>query len=67
MSSNVVWAKAAEGWSTSIAQIFGSGPKITIVCGKCGGAFKQRIPMVNYPIVSCPCGQANKLPLTVRR
>lgn len=65
MSSDFVWAKGFTGWNMSFAQLFGSGPKMTIVCGKCGGSFTKRVPMADYPVVRCPCGQANKLQLTV--
>lgn len=52
----------------SIAQLWGSGPKMTITCGKCEVTWQQRIPMVAEPGVVCPhCRTVNKLPLTVSR
>lgn len=61
--SGVVWAEAVSGWNMSIAQLWGSGPKVQVRCGGCGGAFSVRIAVANYPVVRCPCGQANKLNL----
>jgi hypothetical protein len=63
--SSCVWAAGFAGYNMSLAQVFGSGPKMTIKCGSCGGQFTKRIQMVDYPVVVCPCGQANKLNLTV--
>lgn len=65
MTPTVVWAKAVSGWNMSIAQLFGSGPKLNVTCGGCGGGFSARVAMINYPVVRCPCGQANKLNITV--
>ena len=46
----------------SIAQLWGSGPKLTITCGHCSITFKQRIPMINNPGIKCPnCGVVNVL------
>lgn len=59
--NNIIWAASATGWNMSL---FGS-PKWTIQCGRCFGTFQQRIPLANYPIVRCPCGQANKLNVVV--
>lgn len=54
----------AEGLNLSLAQIFGSGPKWTITCGRCRATFKKRIPMVNRPGIVCPhCGVINVLPI----
>ena len=60
--------KGFTGWNMSIMQLFGSGPKITITCGKCSNTFTQRIQMVDNPGSPCPhCGVVNVLPLTVDR
>ncbi len=57
-----------SGWSMSIAQLFGSGPKFTVTCGQCRGTFKKRIPMMNNPGLACPyCNAINVLPLTISR
>lgn len=61
-----VWAYAFEGYSTSLAQFFGSGPKFRVTCGKCRGGFVSRIQMVDYPIVVCPCGTPNKLNVVIK-
>ena len=59
---NVVGAARAEGYTQSIAQLWGSGPKWTIRCGDCGCDFKARVPMVNSPRVLCTCcGAINEL------
>lgn len=63
--SEVVWAKYFSGLNMSLAQLWGSGPKFSVVCGRCSGGFKARIQMVNYPIVVCPCGTPNKLDLVI--
>ncbi len=63
---NIVKPKYIEGWNMSIAQIFGSGPKLTITCGVCEGTFKKRIPMINNPGVYCPyCNTINKIPMVI--
>jgi phage FluMu protein Com len=50
----------------SVAQLWGSGPKMTVGCGACSGTFTQRVPMVDHPVVQCPyCKNLNKLPFTV--
>ena len=62
MRPRVVWAKWVEGMTMSIAQMFGSGPNMTVCCGSCPGVFKKRIQMVDYPCVVCPyCRAINKL------
>lgn len=64
--TEVVWARSCSGWNMSLlAQLFGSGPKMQVVCGRCGSGFAQRIAMVDYPIVLCPCGTPNRLNLMV--
>jgi len=64
----LVTPKEISGWSMSLAQLFGSGPKFTITCGSCEGTFKKRIPMIDSPGIACPyCGAINKLPVEVRR
>ena len=56
-----------SGWSMSLAQLWGSGPKFTITCGDCRGTFKKRVPMVDSPGVQCPhCLSINVMPLTTR-
>ena len=60
----VVRPKYAEGWNMSLAQLWGSGPKFTIVCGKCGEEFSQRIEVKNNPRVVCPyCRTINEIPV----
>jgi hypothetical protein len=57
--------KEFEGFNMSIFQFFGSGPKFTIICGKCEFKFRKRIPVVNNPTVVCPyCNTINVLPTT---
>jgi hypothetical protein len=61
-----VIAKQCSGWNMSIMQLFGSGPKLKIQCGECGGWFSKRVMMVNRPTVLCPfCKIMNILPITV--
>lgn len=62
---NVVWARKFSGWNMSPTMLFGVGPKFDVICGRCGGGFSRRIPLVNNPMVVCPCGTANKLRLQV--
>lgn len=60
----VVDAKDWSGFNMSLSQLFGKGPKFTIRCGNCDVDFDKRIPMTDYPRVSCPnCGTVNRLPL----
>ena len=55
-----------DGWSMSFAQIFGSGPLLTIKCGSCGCRFDKRVRPAHRPTVRCTiCGAANKLDITV--
>lgn len=55
-------AHSYRGWSMSIAQLFGSGPKFTITCGNCRATFKKRIPMISHPGIVCPrCSTVNIL------
>lgn len=59
-------AKEASGFSMSLTQLFGYGPKWTITCGQCSGTFRKRIPMITHPGVQCPyCGTINIIPVTV--
>lgn len=55
-----------SGWNMSIMQLFGKGPMMTVMCGNCHLTFKDRIMMVDDPILKCPyCEALNKLPLQV--
>jgi len=66
IDNKVYTPKYVAGYNTSIAFIFGFGPKFTVVCGKCSVSFKVRVHAVNYPVVSCPaCFAANRLPLEI--
>lgn len=60
---NIVKARAFNGFQATLLQIFGKGPKMTVVCGDCHRTFKQRVPyLVNNPCLTCPhCGTANQL------
>ena len=61
-----VTPKSFSGWSMSVAQMFGSGPKFTVTCGQCEGTFKKRIPMVDRPGVQCPyCCAINRLGVVI--
>ena len=61
--------KDFEGWDMSpIAQLFGSGPKLRITCGKCGLKFSQRIQMIDNPPTKCDyCGAVNIIPVKIER
>lgn len=66
MKPSIVRPIALSGWNMSIAQLFGSGPKLTVTCGGCRATFRKRVPMVDAPGLACPhCGAVNVLPLTV--
>lgn len=57
-----------SGWNWSPAQMFGSGPKMTITCGACRLTFQRRIPMVDNPGIACPkCQTVNVLPLRIEQ
>ena len=57
-----------EGFSMSIMQFFGSGPKFKIKCGGCGLWFSQRIMVVSRPPAKCPyCNAVNILPVEADR
>jgi hypothetical protein len=61
----VVTALAVAGWNMSIAQLWGSGPKLTIVCGACRSEFQQRVAPAHMPRVRCSlCDAINELPIT---
>ena len=54
------------GWTMSIAQLWGSGPKLTIQCGNCGKGYEKRVAPSHRPVVVCPhCGELNQLDVTV--
>ena len=56
----------ASGYSFSVMQIFGKGPKWSITCGKCRATFETRIPMIDFPGIPCPsCREVNILPIEV--
>lgn len=58
--------KYATGYNMTLLQLFGIGPKWTIVCGNCGTAFTKRLPMVTCPGVACPrCDEVNVIPVEV--
>lgn len=62
----VVTPNSASGYTMSIAQLWGSGPKWAISCGACSLTFKTRLPMVSQPGVKCPgCGAINVIPIEV--
>ena len=66
MLQGSIFPKDAKGYNMSIAQLWGSGPLWTIICGQCEMTFQKRIPMIDNPGVACPnCGTVNKLPLVV--
>jgi len=53
-------------YSMSIAQLWGSGPKVTCNCGCCSMTFKQRIPIMDRPGIQCPnCGTINIIDVVV--
>jgi hypothetical protein len=55
-----------DGWNISIAQIWGSGPLLTIQCGKCKRRFDKRVRPAHRPVVSCGvCGAPNQLDITI--
>lgn len=58
--------KAFSGFTATLLQVFGIGPKFSITCGNCSMTFKQRLPTgIDYPGVRCPgCGEINEMPLT---
>lgn len=54
-----------DGWNMSIAQLWGSGPLLTIVCGKCRNRFDKRVRPSHRPSVRCSlCGAINRLDIT---
>lgn len=58
--------RVVDGWTVSLAQIFGSGPLLTIKCGKCDCHFDKRVRPSHRPVVTCSiCGAANELDITV--
>jgi hypothetical protein len=59
-----VWASNFSGWNFSPTMLLGIGPVFSVTCGRCGGGFRKRVPLVSCPVVRCPCGTANKLRLT---
>jgi len=62
----IVNAHNCSGMNMSIAQLWGSGPKFTVTCGECYSNFKERIQMVDYPVVKCPvCQTPNRLNLVI--
>lgn len=66
MKKEIVNAKQFQGYNMSLMQLFGKGPKYTIVCGNCEYTFSKRISMVDYPTVECPrCNILNRLSLEI--
>jgi hypothetical protein len=65
MSDETVTGYVIDGWSTSIAQLWGSGPKLTIKCGGCKRYYEKRVAPAHRPVVVCPrCGRLNRLDIT---
>ena len=61
-----VTPKSFTGWNMSLAQLWGSGPKLTIQCGECELEFKQRVQMTDNPAAICPfCKVVNVLPIRI--
>lgn len=60
---NIVRAKAFNGFRSTILQVVGIGPKMTVVCGKCRRTFSKRIDVaINNPVLQCVhCGSLNEL------
>jgi hypothetical protein len=66
MSDTTVNGYVRDGFDMSIAQLWGSGPKLTIQCGGCKKHYEKRVNPGLRPIVICPhCGKLNKLDITV--
>lgn len=64
----IVKPNAFSGSNRTMLQIFGIGPKMNVVCGKCDIGFCGRIDMVDSPALKCPyCDAINKLPLEIHR
>lgn len=65
VTMETVRPKDFSGYSMSpVAQLFGSGPKFKIRCGKCDLWFSKRIDFVDNPPAKCPyCDTVNLLPL----
>ena len=60
---DIVNAGGVDGWSFSLHP---DGPKFTIICGKCGAPYRQRIhsSYLPMPLIPCPhCGVYNRVPL----
>ena len=58
----VVEPKLARGYSMTLLQLFGVGPKWHFTCGSCSASFSTRLPIVDEPGVVCPnCGTVNIL------
>lgn len=58
-----VIAKVVSGYNVSWNLNFLSGPKLTIMCGKCAYTFQERMPLMDYPTVICPnCKTVNGIP-----
>lgn len=64
---NIVSPKSFKGYNTTLLQIIGKGPKMSVVCGSCGLGFRGRIEMVDNPPLTCPhCKAVNKLPIFIK-
>jgi len=56
--------KDFEGYTMTLLQLVGIGPKFKIRCGECGLWFSERLQIVDEPPVVCPyCKTINVLPL----
>ena len=68
MENKIVIPLRFHCWNMTFMQIFGKGPKVTIVCGNCMETFSKRIFMVDHPTVRCPyCQVINVIPLIIEQ
>ena len=77
MNPEIVKAKEIHGlravaisastiWSMTLLQLFGIGPKMHVLCGKCERWFAGRIMMVNRPRLKCTfCDAINILDIVL--
>lgn len=66
MADDIVDGYVKDGWSMSLAQLWGSGPKLIIKCGGCDRYYEKRVTPSHRPVVICSkCGILNRLDITV--
>ncbi len=68
MTDKIVQIARYQGMSHSWNLNLFSGPKWALQCGHCRHSWRERIPLMDYPTVTCPrCHTVNRIPIVIEK